>query len=96
MDDVTDALYRVADQTRRLEAAQAAGDLHPFATLESLYEHLGACWHALGHRQVRDTQRDWPQRSPEYHLAAMDQAACTLLQQLILLLPSEYARTEDE
>jgi hypothetical protein len=76
-------------------------DLHPFVTLESLMEHVGGLQTALG-IPFADLYGDGcggavpPSRpgTPAYHLRAVAESAASLFQQLVLLLPEEWERTE--
>ena len=70
-------------------------DIHPFVTLEAIGEHIGALNGAIK-AHIYDDGAKYPIGSPGYHLQAIDEYARNLLQQLILLLPEEWERTEGE
>lgn len=69
-------------------------DVHPFVTLEAMAEHLGSLAGALKRAGIDPT--DGKIGTPGYHLDAVMRGGSSLLQQLILLLPEEYRRTEGE
>jgi hypothetical protein len=78
-------------------------DLHPFVSLGSLQEHVGGMQIACG-ISFADLYGDGaggkkpklPIGSPAYHLRAIAEYAKTLFQQLVVMLPEEYDRTEGE
>ena len=71
-------------------------DVHPFVTLEALAEHVGALGSVLNLGDTWNHDLTYPIGTAGYHLQAVAQASSRLLQQLILLLPEEYDRTEGE
>lgn len=75
-------------------SGRVAVEVHPFVALEALHEHLDAVRIAVG--IVRPDAIPPAFGSPGYHLNAADELSSALLQQLIVLLPEEYARTEGE
>jgi hypothetical protein len=69
-------------------------DVQPFVTLEAIAEHVGSLVSAL--RKAGIDPADQTIGSPGYHLNAMRGGMANLFQQLVLLLPEEFARTEGE
>ena len=66
--------------------------LHPFATLEALQEHIGAIRVAFGVRRVEGLKPKIG--TPAYHVDAADDYAAALFQALVLLLPDIWERDE--
>lgn len=92
---------RAADSCRYCEGHEAEiwpdgrPDLpHPFVTLESAMEHLQTLRAALGIIAHSDKLPPPSVGSPAYSYAGVEDALNRLLQQLVILLPDEYARTE--
>ena len=66
-------------------------ECHPFVTLEALVEHLGSLANAFG---VVKRPKNPKIGTPAYHLNAAEEYAASLFQQLLVMLPEEYERTE--
>jgi hypothetical protein len=67
---------------------------NPFDALEALQEHVGSAFVAGGvHELHPDTSEPirFPMGSVPYHLAAVRKQASALFQQLVHLLPEQYA-----
>ena len=67
---------------------------NPFVALEALQEHVSGTFVAGGiHELHPDTSEPlrFPMGSVPYHLAAIRKQASALFQQLVVLLPDQYA-----
>jgi DnaJ-class molecular chaperone len=66
----------------------------PFVTLESAMEHIQQIRVSLG---LRRTENFKPKPgTPAYHVDAAEDAIASLFQQLVVMLPDEYERTEGD
>lgn len=70
-------------------------DIRPFVTLEALQEHIGGLQVALK-LTFQDVYGKPAIGTPAYHLCALSDYSKSLFQQLILLLPEEWERTEGD
>jgi DnaJ-class molecular chaperone len=69
-------------------------NVQPFVTLESAMEHLQAIRTCMGLRRTEDFK---PKAgTPAYHVDAAEDAIARLFQQLVVMLPDEYERTEGD
>lgn len=66
--------------------------LHPFATLEALQEHIGALRVVFGVQRVEGLKPKLG--TAGYHVEAAEDCAAALFQALVLLLPEIWERDE--
>ncbi len=75
-------------------SGRVAVQVHPFVTLEALYENLIAIRTCMG---LRRTEAFTPKvGTPAYYVDAVEDYAQSLFQQLVVMLPEEHRRTEGE